>query len=118
MAEKIGARVRSKAKKGNPKALIIPSDIKPLFSDGMIIQYASEAFLLNFLKVLHPFIDGTEASETRCVAQVVITPSQMAENLKVMVGHFVGFANSQDAEIRDVLLEKAGLTKFGENLEP
>lgn len=96
----------------NLGAVSIPPHVMPLFSDGLIIQYAQEAFVLSFLKVMNPLTEQlAKASplESRCIAQIVVTPSQMAEHLKALVSHFIGFASAQDPEVKEYLLNKANL---------
>lgn len=107
---------QKQSRNGQPKKVnvlkspvTIPQSVMPVFSDAMIVQYGGEAFTLSFLKILHPIDGDLKKLESRCVGQVIVTPSQMAENLKVLNGHFMTFASSQDEEVKKFLLEKANL---------
>jgi hypothetical protein len=91
--------------------LVFPPDIKPVFSDGLFVQFGGEIVLLSFLKTTPTLKENVQPSEieTRCVAQVAITPAQIADNLKILNNQFMVFASAQDDEAKNFLLEKAGM---------
>lgn len=112
---KVGEASRSQTINISETKLVFPTDVKPIFSDGLLVQFTGEAVILSFLKAIATIqrADGRlpKASEieTRCVAQVATTPSQMAENLKVLNAQFTAFVSAQEDDVKKFLFEKAGL---------
>lgn len=91
----------------------VPSTITTHYSDALIVQLRDAMFIISFLQNQYPLL--TEESdikklkeiEQRCVAQVVVSPHQMAKNLRALNQNFNSFIELQDEEgqklLKDIL---------------
>ncbi len=98
-----------------PIKRIIPHETQALYCDGLVIQTIEETFVMSFLKTTYPLEDKLEEMakikeiEQRCVAQIVISPMQMAKNLNILNKNFKKFMLNQPPETRAMLNEVAEL---------
>ena len=76
-----------------PMRRVIPPDLPVLYSDGLVVQNRNGMFTLYFFQAKHPLAFTTEevnnikSVDTVCVAQILLTPKQMEENIKAMTAN-------------------------------
>ncbi|HEX8735660.1 MAG TPA: hypothetical protein VF721_10080 [Pyrinomonadaceae bacterium] len=76
-----------------PIRRVIPPDLPVLYSDGLVVQNRNGMFTLYFFQAKHPLAFTTEevnnikSVDTVCVAQILLTPKQMEENIKAMTAN-------------------------------
>ena len=82
------------AKKEFPINRIIPEDLPLTFSDGMVVKQQSGLFYLYFFQSRPPLtltkedLADIKQVDSICVAQILITPEQMEQNIKALISNF------------------------------
>lgn len=100
---------KSKAKNLIPSASlklvrVLPDNMPLLFADGLTVQQRDAMFLVSFLQTKYPLavtpeeIRAIKTIEQHCVAQIIITPDQMARNLNALNKNFNSFIEAQEPE--------------------
>lgn len=82
----------------------IPEGLSLEYTDALMIQQKDTMFFLTFLQTQYPLvitpaeIQEIKEVEQRCVAQLAISPDQMARNLRVLNKNFDEFIKVQSPE--------------------
>lgn len=118
------AKVRTKVnlesedmEKPLPTVLTKAEGLVSNFSDGLLLHHSLDIFTLSFLQIQYPLIatqgDAKEIKsiEQRCVAQIIVTPEQMARNVGAIIINFKSFVAKQSPEVQKILNELAGFAK-------
>lgn len=80
------------------------ANVSSQFTDALMIQENNAMFFLSFLQTQFPFVVTPEEMrevkevEQLCVAQLIVSPEQMARNLRILNGNFNGFIEAQSPE--------------------
>lgn len=87
----------------------VPEYVTYQYSDGLMIQTKDAMFVMSFLQTQYPLaatmeeLEKVNQVEQRCLAQIVVTPQQMAKNLAVLNKNFEDFISEQDEETQQYL---------------
>jgi hypothetical protein len=108
-------RPKAKPQEGNPRRKTVPvirtvpEYIPLVFSDALMIQAKDGMFIMSFLQTQYPLaatveeLEHLNKVEQRCLAQIIVTPHQMAKNLAVLNKNFEDFLEQQDEETQKYL---------------
>lgn len=79
---------------------IVPDDLPLLFSDQMVVRHQNGVFVLMFFQNRNPITLTPEAVaavtqiDSRCIAQIAVTPEAMLKNLAVLAQNYQKFVDT------------------------
>ena len=80
---------------------IVPDDLPLLFSDQMVVRHQNGVFVLMFFQNRNPITLTPEAVaaitqiDSRCIAQIAVTPEAMLKNLAALAQNYQKFADNK-----------------------
>jgi len=87
-----------------PIDLVVPDDLAMLYSDHMVVKNQDGMFVLYFFQHRQPVVltpeeaNAVEKIESKCVAQILLTPQQMGKILIAMQSNFQRFIKKMESE--------------------
>jgi len=76
---------------------VIPQELSLQYADGLVIQQRDGMFILSFFQTKLPLATTLEEAaniktiDTVCVAQILLTPAQMEQNITAMASSYEKF---------------------------
>jgi alpha-ketoglutarate-dependent taurine dioxygenase len=88
----------------------VPEYVPMHYSDALMVQQKDAMFVISYLQTKYPLvvtdaeIKQVEHIEQRCIAQIIVTPPQLARNLAVLNNNFKNFIEGQDPKTQEHLI--------------
>ncbi|QQS42828.1 MAG: hypothetical protein IPM63_07810 [Acidobacteriota bacterium] len=100
MATETEDRLNEDLRKDLPIKHVVPEELPLMFSDQTVVKFQRDVFVLMFFQNRPPItltreaLEEVEHVESRCIAQVVLTPQAMEKNIEAMSANFEKFKKS------------------------